>query len=321
MTEHTAKSVSSDTGGYHRPIMVKEVLAGLDIKHGGLYFDGTVGGGGHSYAILQADPTVRLVATDKDDDAIAETERRLKCFEGRYRLVRTDYKQFENALAPEEKLDGFLLDFGISSHQIDDGARGFSYRTPDAPLDMRMDRRSPLTAEDVVNGYSEERLIAILRGYGEEQFAPSIVRNIVRARAKKRITTCGELKMLTEEGIPPKFRSAACARKTFQAIRIEVNGELEGLEQCVRGLIGRLKVGGRACILTFHSLEDRIVKQVFKDLSSECVCPKNFPVCVCGKRKQIEIIGKKPLVASEEEMKINPRSKSAKLRIAEKIAE
>ncbi len=321
MTEHTAKSDSSNAWGYHRPVMLEEVLAGLNLKRGGLYFDGTVGGGGHSYAILEADPTVRLVATDKDDEAISEAEKRLKCFEGRYRLVHTDYKQFENALAPEDRLDGFLLDFGISSHQIDDGARGFSYRIAEAPLDMRMDRRSPLTAEDVVNGYGEEALIKLLRMYGEEQFAPSIVRNIVRARAKERITTCGALKALVEEGIPPKFRSAACARKTFQAIRIEVNGELEGLEACIRGLIGRLKVGGRACILTFHSLEDRIVKQVFRDLSSDCVCPKNFPVCVCGKRKQLEIIGKKPLTASEEEIESNPRSKSAKLRIAEKIAE
>ena len=306
---------------YHLPIMLGEVLAGLNIRSGGLYFDGTVGGGGHSYAILEADSTVRLVATDKDDEAIKEAEKRLHCFEGRYRLVRTDYKQFENALAPGERLDGFLLDFGVSSHQIDDASRGFAYRIAEAPLDMRMDRRSPFTAEEVVNGYSEEKLIRLLRMYGEEQFAPSIVRNIVRARAKQRITTCGELKTLVEEGIPPKFRSAACARKTFQAIRIEVNGELEGLEQCVRGLIGRLKVGGRACILTFHSLEDRIVKQVFKDLSSDCVCPKNLPVCVCGKRKQIEIIGKKPLTASGEEIASNPRSKSAKLRIAEKIAE
>ena len=206
MSEHTAKSDSSNAWGYHRPVMLNEVLAGLNIKSGGLYFDGTVGGGGHSYAILDADPTVRLVATDKDDEAIAAAEKRLTCFEGRYRLVRTDYKQFENALAPEERLDGFLLDFGISSHQIDDGARGFSYRIADAPLDMRMDRRSPLTAEDVVNGYGEERLIRLLRMYGEEQFAPSIVRNIVRARAKSRITTCGELKTLIEEGIPPKFR-------------------------------------------------------------------------------------------------------------------
>ncbi len=300
--------------------MLEETLEGLHVGHGGVYYDATLGGGGHAYGILAADPQIRLIATDKDDEAIAAATERLAPFRGRYTVFRTDYKNYAEALG-DLRLDGFLIDCGISSHQIDDPARGFSYRIADAPLDMRMDRRSPLTAEEVVNGYSEERLISLLRMYGEEQFAPSIVRNIARARAQRRIATCGELKMLVEEGIPPKFRSAACARKTFQAIRIEVNGELEGLEQCVRGLIGRLKVGGRACILTFHSLEDRIVKQVFKDLSSDCVCPKNFPVCVCGKRKQIEIITKKPLTASEEEIASNPRSKSAKLRIAEKTAE
>ena len=306
---------------YHKPIMLREVLAGLNIKGGGVYFDGTVGGGGHSYAILESNATATLVATDRDGEAVEAATKRLAPFAGRYRIVRANYKDFDKVLSPEEQIDGFLLDFGISSHQIDDEKRGFAYRIAEAPLDMRMDTRSPLTAEEVVNEYPEERLVKILREYGEEQFAAAIVRNIARARAKGRIRTCGELKTLTEEGIPPKFRSAACARKTFQAIRIEVNGELDGLEACVRGLIARLKKGGRACILTFHSLEDRIVKQVFRDLSTECTCPKSFPVCVCGKRKQIEIIAKKPITASEEEITENPRSKSAKLRLAEKIDE
>ncbi len=305
---------------YHKPIMLREVLEGLNAAKGGTFFDATLGGGGHSFGILSASEDSYLIATDKDDEAIAEATKRLAPFKGRFELFRTDYKNYAEVLG-ERKLDGLLIDCGISSHQINDAARGFAYRIPDAPLDMRMDRRSALTAEQIVNEYPEERLVRLLRMYGEEQFAPSIVRNIARARLKKRITTCGELKMLTEEGIPPKFRSAACARKTFQAIRIEVNGELDGLEECIRGLVGRLKKGGRACILTFHSLEDRIVKQVFRDLSSDCECPKTLPVCVCGKKKEIELITKKPLTASEEELEANPRSKSAKLRIAEKIVE
>ena len=186
---------------------------------------------------------------------------------------------------------------------------------------MRMDKRSSLTAADVVNGYGEETLRKILAEYGEEPFAGTIARNIVREREKKQITTCGELRGLVEHSLPPKYRSAACARQTFQAIRIEVNGELDGLGECIRGLIGRLKKGGRACILTFHSLEDRIVKTVFKDLSTACTCPKNFPVCVCGRVRQLEILTKKPLTAGTEEIQSNPRAKSAKLRIAEKITE
>ncbi len=306
---------------YHAPIMLSEVIEGLNIKPNGLYFDGTCGGAGHSSAILEREPTARLVATDKDEDAVREASRRLAPFEGRYRLVRTDFKNFAEVLSPEERLDGFLLDLGISSHQIDDAARGFAYRSAEAPLDMRMDKRSALTAFDVVNTYTEEDLRRILREYGEEPFAGTIARNIVRERQTQSISTCGALRQLVEESIPAKFRSAACARQTFQAIRIEVNGELDGLEACIRGLVARLKKGGRAAILSFHSLEDRIVKTVFRDLSTACTCPKNFPVCVCGRVKQLEILTKKPLTASEEEQTENPRAKSAKLRIAEKITE
>lgn len=308
-------------GAYHLPVMLEAVTEGLNLKPNGLYFDGTCGGAGHSRAILEREPTARLVATDKDGDAIAEASKRLAPFEGRFRLVRTDFKNFAEALSPEERLDGFLLDLGVSSHQIDDGSRGFAYRIPDAPLDMRMDKRSSLTAEDVVNTYAEENLKRILREYGEEPFAGTISKSIVRERQNRKIATCGQLKELIENSLPPKFRSAACARQTFQAIRIEVNGELEGLETCIRGLIGRLKKGGRACILSFHSLEDRIVKSVFRDLSTACICPRSFPVCVCGRVKQVELITGRPLTASEEEQKTNPRSKSAKLRIAEKIIE
>ncbi len=207
----------------------------------------------------------------------------------------------------------------FSSHHIDVPLRGFSYIRDDAPLDMRMDTKASLTAEIVVNEYPEEKLKRILKEYGEEQFAHKIVANIAIARGKKRITTCGELKKLIEDAYPAKLKGAACARQTFQAIRIEVNGELDGLKECVRDLTRRLKPHGRICILTFHSLEDRIVKQVFRELNEDCICPKSFPVCVCGKKKEVEIITKKPLTAIEEELKENSRSKCAKLRIAEKI--
>ena len=305
---------------YHRPIMVNEVLEGLNIRAGGVYFDGTAGGGGHSFAILAADPTVRLVATDKDGDAIREVTQRLSPFAGRFKLYRTDFRNYAQVLddAGVGLLDGYLLDLGISSHQIDTRERGFAYMADDAPLDMRMDDRAPLTAKTVVNEYSEEELLRILREYGEETFAASIVRNLVRERAKGEIATCGALRAVVEESVPAKYRYNACARKTFQAIRIEVNGELDGLKECVEGLTRRLKPGGRACILTFHSLEDRIVKSVFRSMSEGCTCPKSFPVCVCGKKQEIELITKKPLTAGEEERRENPRSTSAKLRIAKK---
>ncbi len=305
---------------YHRPVMVEEAIAGLRLIPNGLYYDATVGGGGHSFAILEREPTVRLIATDKDGDAIEEASRRLAPFKNRVQIVRADYKAFDQVL-PEEKLDGFLIDLGVSSHQIDDTKRGFSYRAEDAPLDMRMDKRSALTADDVVNRYPAGELKHILRDFGEEPFAHAIVKNIMKAREKGGISTCGELRRLVEMSIPPKKRSASCAKRTFQAVRIEVNSELDGLEQCIRGLVGRLKKGGRAVILTFHSLEDRIVKNVFRDLSTACICPKSIPVCVCGRKQVVEEITRKPITASAQEMKENSRSTCAKLRIAEKIVE
>lgn len=308
-------------GEYHRPIMVEEVIAGLDIKPGGVYFDGTVGGGGHSYAILAADPTVRLIATDKDSDAIREAEKRLSPFAGRFRIFRSDFKDYASVLAEAgvEKLDGYLLDLGISSHQIDTASRGFAYTADGAPLDMRMDDRSPLTAETVVNEYPAEELLRILRDYGEETYAPSIVHNLVRERERGRITTCGALRAIVERSVPAKYRFHACARKTFQAIRIEVNRELDGLKECIEGLTRRLRPGGRACILTFHSLEDRIVKNVFRSMSEGCICPKSFPVCVCGRKQEIELVTRKPVTAGETEQRENTRSTSAKLRIARKV--
>lgn len=306
----------------HKPVLLEECMQGLRLKEGGVWFDGTVGGGGHSYEILKrTSPSGQLIATDLDDSAIAAASARLSEFSGRFRIYKNNYKNYAAVLeeAGVAELDGVLLDFGVSSFQLDERERGFSYMQ-DAPLDMRMDASAPFTAEDAVNGYTEEELAKILKEYGEERFAKNIARNIAAARKKARIRTTGELAKIVEESIPAKFRqNGPCARKTFQAIRIEVNGELDGLEEAVKGLALRLKKGGRICILTFHSLEDRIVKNAFRDLATDCICDKSLPVCVCGKKKEVEIITHKPLTASAEELQNNSRAKSAKLRIAERV--
>lgn len=306
----------------HVPVMLEECIDGLDLKENGIYFDGTIGGGGHSLEILRRGENTRLIATDLDDDAISAAKEKLKEFDGRYKIYKSNFKDFENVFKEEgvTLIDGAILDFGVSSHQLDDDERGFSYRKTDAALDMRMDTTQSLTAIDVVNGYSYERLVKILKDYGEEKFASRIAKNIVAEREKKTITTCGQLSTIVENSIPVKFRfGAPCERKTFQAIRIEVNGELDGLYELVKKLTGRLKKGGRIVILTFHSLEDRIVKEAFRELETDCICPKNLPVCVCGKKSEIKTINKKPITASEKELQENSRSKCAKLRIAEKI--
>lgn len=308
----------------HRPVMLDECIDGLNVQKDGVYFDGTIGGGGHSFEILRRATEGRLIATDLDDEAIAAASERLAPYRGRFSIYKSNYKNYEEVFVSSgvEKVDGVLLDFGISSHQIDDESRGFAYMAKDAVLDMRMDQTAPLTAKDVVNGYSEEELTRILRDYGEERFARQIAASIVRRREKAPIVTSGELTEIVERSIPYKFRqNGPCQRKTFQAIRIEVNGELDGLKECVRGLTKKLKKGGRIVVLTFHSLEDRIVKEVFREEATECICPPSFPVCVCGKKKEIEILTKKPIVASEREQAENPRSRCAKLRIAERIAE
>ena len=310
-------------GFAHIPVMLEECMDGLNLKDGGTYFDGTVGGGGHSYEILKRTaPSGRLIATDKDDEAIAAASERLKEFKGRFEIYKSDYKSFDKVLnlAGVESLDGAILDFGVSSWQLDSEERGFSYMKPNAPLDMRMDRTQNLTAEKIVNEYPQKEIVKILKDYGEEKFAANIASNIVKARSQKRLTTCGELAEIIESSIPAKFRqNGPASRKSFQAIRIAVNEELLGLYECVLELTRRLKKGGRIVILTFHSLEDRIVKQAFRFLEQDCTCPKNLPVCVCGKRKEIEIITKKPIIASVKEMALNSRSKCAKLRIAERI--
>ena len=307
----------------HKPVMPEECMEGLALKDGGVWFDGTIGGGGHSYEILKRTaPSGRLIATDLDDEAIAAASTRLQEFKGRFEIYKSNYKDFENVFSQAgiDKIDGALLDFGVSSHQIDDEDRGFTYRVADAPLDMRMNTSAYLTAEIVLNTYSEEDLTRILKTYGEETFARQIARNIVKFREKQPLKTSGEFAEIIRNSIPAKFRyGAPCERKSFQALRIEVNDELGGLRELVLALTKRLKKGGRIAILTFHSLEDRIVKEAFRELESPCTCPGNFPVCVCGKKPEIKIITRKPITASEEELAYNSRSKCAKLRIAEKL--
>lgn len=307
----------------HKSVMLEECMQGLNLRDGGVYFDGTVGGGGHSFEILKrTSPSGRLIATDLDDEAIAAANDRLSIFQGRYKIHKSNYKDFAQVLDKEgiDELDGAILDFGVSSHQIDDEERGFTYRNANAPLDMRMDQSAPLTAEKIVNEYSEDKLARIIKTYGEETFAKQIARNIVKYRAEKPLKYSGELSEIIKSSIPAKFRfGAPCERKTFQALRIEVNGELDGLYELTLSLTSRLKKGGRIVILTFHSLEDRIVKEAFKYLENPCTCPSSFPVCVCGKKPQIKIVTKKPITAGEKELEENSRSKCAKLRIAEKI--
>lgn len=307
----------------HIPVMLNECIEGLNLKEDGIYFDGTLGGAGHSEAILRGiGKNGRLIATDLDTEAIANAEERLKEFSGRYSLFNTNFKNFNEVkeAAGVEAFDGAILDLGVSSYQLDNRSRGFSYLSEDSALDMRMNPTQRKSAKVVVNEYSEAKLRYILDTYGEEKFAGKIAAEICRRRAKKPIETTGELVRIIEESIPEKFKkNGHPAKKTFQAIRIEVNEELDGLSDAIKDIVRGLKTGGRIVVLTFHSLEDRIVKQTFKDLETDCVCDKRFPVCVCGKVKEINLINKKPIEATEEELNRNPRSKSAKLRIAEKI--
>ena len=303
--------------------MLSECMDGLKLKSGGVYFDGTLGGGGHSYEILKrTSPDGKLVATDLDDYAIGRAKERLKEFDGRFTIVKDNFKNFreikENLAI--DGFDGILLDLGVSSFQLDDRSRGFSYMAEDEILDMRMNKENPLTAVTIINDYSEKELKKILSEYGEEKFSDRIARNIVAARSKSRIETVGRLNEIINESIPAKFKNDGHpSKRTFQALRIEVNGELDGLGEAITDMARGLKKGGRLAVITFHSLEDRIVKRVFKELETDCICDKSLPVCVCGKKKEIEIITKHPITASEEEQAINGRSKSAKLRIAESV--
>lgn len=303
--------------------MLESCMDGLKVKDGGIYFDGTLGGGGHSYEILaRSAPTGKLIATDLDDYAIERATERLKRFAGRFTLIKDNFKNFSSI---KEDLgisgfDGILLDLGVSSFQLDDRSRGFSYLSENERPDMRMNESGTLTAEKIVNEYDEKEIKRILEEYGEERFAASIARNIVKERKKSPINTIGRLNEIVDESIPYKFKKDGHpSKRTFQALRIEVNGELDGLYDAVVDMTRSLKRGGRIAIITFHSLEDRIVKRAFKELETDCICDKSLPVCVCGKKKEINVITKHPITADEKELSINGRAKSAKLRIAEKI--
>ena len=306
----------------HIPVMLNECLDGLNLSDNGIYFDGTLGGGGHSYEILKrSSPNGKLIATDRDQEAINHASNRLKEFEGRYNIVKSNFKDFLNVISNlgVSSIDGALLDLGVSSYQLDNRERGFSYLSSNVRLDMRMDKSSALSAYEVVNEYSQEQLKYILSTYGEEKFAGNIAKNIVFSRKDKPIETTGELVDIIDKSIPYKFKKDGHpAKRTFQAIRIAVNEELDGLDTVIYDIFSKLNKGGRLAILTFHSLEDRIVKNVFKDLTSDCSCDKRFP-CVCGRVKRGKEITKKPITASSYECENNSRSKCAKLRIIEKL--
>ena len=307
----------------HTSVLLNETIEGLKIKPDGIYVDGTLGRGGHSLEIAnRLNDNGRLIGIDQDEAAILAAGERLKDFGDKVTIVRSNYRNALSVLHDLgiEKIDGMMLDLGVSSYQLDTQERGFSYRY-DAPLDMRMDLRQTLTAKDIVNGYSETELFHIIRDYGEDRFAKNIAKHIVMARAKKPIETTGELNEIIRAAIPAKMRAEGGhpSKRTYQAIRIECNKELEVLKESLEELIGILNPGGRLCIITFHSLEDRIVKTAFKKAENPCTCPPSFPVCVCGKKSQGKVITGKPVLPCEEEIESNPRSKSAKLRIFEKI--
>jgi len=305
----------------HTPVMLNECIEGLNIKPDGIYVDGTLGGGGHSGEILKHLTTGKLVAFDKDDDALSSTSQKLRDYGEKITFIKSDFKKMYQKVHEIgiQQVDGILLDLGVSSYQLDVPERGFSYRF-DSKLDMRMDRTCSLSAYEVVNEYSKEDLLRILYNYGEESFAKPIVNKIIEAREVKKIETTGELVALIESAIPKKFwGKGSVAKKTFQAIRIEVNGELDGLDEAINEMIDLLAPGGRLAIITFHSLEDRIVKQVFKLRSTDCICDKTIPFCVCNHKSDVLLVNKKPIEASKQELENNKRSSSAKLRIIEKL--
>jgi len=302
----------------HISILLDECIEGLDIKPDGIYVDGTLGGAGHSsHIVRRLNEKGRLIGIDQDGDAIVAATRRLEDYEDRVTIVRNNYVNTVEVLKDLEisGIDGMLLDLGVSSYQFDNEDRGFSYRF-DAPLDMRMDQRNSLTAKDIVNEYSENDLYRIIRDYGEEKFAKNIAKHIVQNRAKKPIETTFELNEIIKNAIPARMRmDGHPSKRTYQALRIECNSELEVLRDSIDKIIDALNPGGRFCIITFHSLEDRIVKNAFRNAANPCTCPPSFPVCVCGNESKGKVITNKPIVPSSEEMEMNPRSKSAKLRI------
>ena len=306
----------------HKSVLLSETIEQLKIRSDGIYVDGTLGGAGHSLEICRRlNDHGRLIGIDQDGEAIEAAEHRLASYKDRVTILRGNYRNMFDMLGEIgiEKVDGILLDLGVSSHQLDDAGRGFTYRT-DAPLDMRMDQRQALSAYDVVNNYGKEELFRVIRDYGEEKFAGNIARNICLEREKKPIETTGELAEIVKASIPARARASGGhpAKRTFQAIRIEVNGELDALKDSLDTMIGHLTDGGRICVITFHSLEDRIVKDTFRRNDDPCICPPQFPVCVCGRIPTGDVITRKPIIPSQEEMEANPRSKSAKLRVFER---
>lgn len=309
---------------HHISVLLNECIDNLNIKPDGIYVDGTMGGGGHSLEIAKRLTTGRLICIDQDPNAHEAAGKRLAEYKDRITFVRDNFGNIANILDSLgiEKIDGMLLDIGVSSHQLDEAERGFSYQQ-DAPLDMRMNPDRPFSAYDVVNGYDEDELDRVIFTYGEERWARRIAQFIVKERENKPIETTGELVDIIKKAVPKGARKDGPhpAKRTFQAIRIEVNGELEVLQRAIDDVAARLAVGGRLCIITFHSLEDRIVKEAFRKQENPCICPPQFPVCVCGKKPLGRVITRKPILPSKEELEENPRSRSAKLRVLEGVSQ
>lgn len=309
---------------HHISVLLNECIDNLNIRPDGIYVDGTMGGGGHSLEIAKRLTTGRLICIDQDPNAHEAAGKRLAEYKDRITFVRDNFGNIKSILDSLgiEKIDGMLLDIGVSSHQLDEAERGFSYQQ-DAPLDMRMNPDRPFSAYDVVNGYDEGELDRVIFTYGEERWARRIAQFIVKEREAKPIETTGELVDIIKKAVPKGARKDGPhpAKRTFQAIRIEVNGELEVLQRAIDDVAARLAVGGRLCIITFHSLEDRIVKEAFRKQENPCICPPQFPVCVCGKKPLGRVITRKPILPSKEELEENPRSRSAKLRVLEGVSQ
>lgn len=306
----------------HTSVLLEPSIEQLQIRPNGIYVDGTLGGGGHSYHIAERlTEDGRLIGIDRDEDAICAASKRLEPFTDRVTIVKNNYGNIREVLDRLEisQVDGILLDLGVSSYQLDTAERGFSYMV-DAPLDMRMDREESRTAWDIVNTYSEQELFRVIRDYGEDRFAKNIAKHIVKQREEKPVETTGELVKIIQGAIPMKVQKTGGhpAKRTFQAIRIELNRELTVIDEVIDTMIDVLKPGGRLCIITFHSLEDRIVKSRFRTAENPCICPREFPVCVCGRKSKGHVVTRKPILPSETEMEENPRARSAKLRVFEK---
>lgn len=310
----------------HYSVLLKETIEYLNVVPGGIYVDGTLGGGGHAYEVCKLlQGQGRFIGIDQDADAICAAGERLAEFGDLVTIVRSNYSNMRQVLREQgiEKVDGIVLDLGVSSFQLDTPERGFTYRSADAPLDMRMDDRQTLTAKDIVNDYSEMELFRIIRDYGEDKFAKNIAKHIVNARKNAPILTTGQLNEIISAAIPMKVQATGGhpSKRTYQAIRIELNHELDVLKDTLDDMIDLLNDNGRICIITFHSLEDRIVKTIFKKNENPCTCPSDFPICVCGKKSKGHVATRKPILPSEEELEVNSRSKSAKLRVFEKQEE